>query len=41
VAGAALGALSTLDPIILGVTPALRADDGEPAAWYALVRWEW
>jgi hypothetical protein len=37
----AVGALSKLDPIILGATPALRADEGEPAVWYVLVRWDW
>jgi hypothetical protein len=37
----AVDALTNLDPIVLGVIPALGGRPGEPAAWYALVRWDW
>jgi hypothetical protein len=41
-AGAALGgALSGLDPIVFGVEPAGTGVEGEPAAWYMLVKWDW
>jgi hypothetical protein len=37
----AVSALSTLDPIVFGVIPALLAETDEPAAWYVLARWDW
>jgi hypothetical protein len=40
-AGSAVSALSTLDPILFGVIPALLAETDEPAAWYVLARWDW
>lgn len=40
-AGAAIGALATLDPIVLGAIPAISSVEGEPAAWYVLARWDW
>jgi hypothetical protein len=40
-AGAVLGSLATLDPIILGACPAVSAAPGEPASWYVLARWDW
>jgi hypothetical protein len=39
--GSAVSALSTLDPIVFGVIPALLAETDEPAAWYVLARWDW
>lgn len=39
--GGALASLATLDPIILGVIPAVTARSGEPAAWFVLARWDW
>jgi hypothetical protein len=39
--GSAVSALSTLDPIVFGVIPALFAETDEPAAWYVLARWDW
>jgi hypothetical protein len=40
-AGGAIAALATLDPIILGAVPAVSAASGEPAAWYVLAQWYW
>ncbi|HET6999419.1 MAG TPA: hypothetical protein VFI03_12630 [Solirubrobacterales bacterium] len=37
----AADALANLDPVVLGAIPALGGRPGEPAAWYALVRWDW
>jgi hypothetical protein len=39
--GSAVSALSTLDPIVFGVIPALLAETDQPAAWYVLARWDW
>jgi hypothetical protein len=39
--GAAVGALATLDPIVLGAVPAFSARPSEPAAFYVLARWDW
>jgi len=40
--GAAAGALASgLDPIVIGAIPAVGSRDGDPAAWFVLVRWEW
>ena len=39
--GSAVGALATLDPIVIGVIPAVSVRDGEPGAWYCLARWDW
>jgi hypothetical protein len=39
--GSAVSALSTLDPILFGVIPALLAETDQPAAWYVLARWDW
>lgn len=40
--GAAAGALATLDPIVIGVIPAVPSPTvGAPAAWYELTRWDW
>jgi hypothetical protein len=39
--GSAVSALSTLDPIVFGVIPALLAETDAPAAWYVLARWDW
>lgn len=39
--GGALAGLATLDPIILGAMPAISSNEGEPAAWFVLVRWDW
>ena len=41
VAGAALGALARLDPIILEVVPDGAGAPGEPAAWFVVARWNW
>ncbi len=40
-AGGAIAALATLDPIVLGAVPAVSAASGEPAAWYVLAQWYW
>lgn len=40
-AGAAVAAVSGLDPIVFGVIPAGHPQAGEPAAWYVLARWDW
>jgi len=39
--GSAIGALATLDPVILGVIPAVSPRVGKPAAWYVLATWDW
>jgi hypothetical protein len=39
--GSAIAAIGTLDPMLLGVIPAVLARPGEPAAWYVLARWDW
>lgn len=41
VVGGALAAAVTIDPIIFGAIPALTPEDGEPAAFFELTRWEW
>lgn len=40
-AGAAVGALATVDPILIGAVPVLRSEVGEPALFFELVRWNW
>jgi hypothetical protein len=37
----AVASLATLDPIVIGAVPLSTARPGAPAAWLALVRWEW
>jgi hypothetical protein len=37
----ATSALSTLDPMVLGVIPALYTEPGEPGAWFVLAKWDW
>jgi hypothetical protein len=41
IAGAAVGALVSLDPIVFGVIPAGPQTQGTPAAWYVLASWQW
>jgi hypothetical protein len=40
-AGAVVASLATFDPILIGAVPILRADVGEPAAFFELTRWDW
>jgi hypothetical protein len=40
-AGAALASAATLDPILIGAVPILRADVNEPALFFELARWDW
>ncbi len=40
-AGAAVGALARLDPIVFGVLPVGAGAPGEPAAWFVLAQWDW
>lgn len=39
--GAAVGSLATLDPIVIGAIPALSTEEGAPASWFVLARWDW
>jgi hypothetical protein len=32
---------AAIDPIIFGAVPALTPEDGEPAAFFELTRWDW
>ena len=41
IAGAAIGALAGLDPVVFGVVPAGAPRTGRPAAWYVLASWVW
>lgn len=41
IVGGALASLATLDPIILGAIPAISTNEGQPAAWFVLARWDW
>jgi hypothetical protein len=36
-----LASLATVDPIVFGAIAALRAEVGEPAAFFELTRWDW
>jgi hypothetical protein len=40
-AGSAIGALVTVDPIVFGVIPAVTTEVGAPGAWFILARWDW
>jgi hypothetical protein len=40
-AGAVVGSIATLDPILIGAVPVLRAETGEPALFFELTRWDW
>ena len=39
--GAAAGALTHLDPIIVGAVPAVGSRPGDPATWWMLTKWDW
>jgi hypothetical protein len=41
IAGAVVGAVAGLDPIVIGAVPILRAEIGEPALFFELTRWNW
>lgn len=39
--GALASGVATLDPILIGAVPILRTEDGQPALFFELCRWDW